>query len=433
MHSPSEESHTVTPSSRRRLLAGLGTVGTAGVSGCLGLGSFGSGGPDFQVRDLDPGEIEVHRGDRITVAAIVANVGDEEGSRTVELRADGEVLETASVTVDAGGHESVSFEEVETKTLGTGEFEHGVFIDDAGSTGTLRVTGQYRASETRDHAVTIEDADGRIAQYMFEYDPDNHHNTFKPFLHLINPATDEYLTADPSQGAQFDHHRGIFAGWNQAMVGLDMWDFWHSGGGERIVHQGFAEDLDEFALHQTLTSETEWVTGADEVGIEETREMRFRDPTIDSGISEVEVTLELAATDQPVSLWGDAEHAGVHIRAHGDVADNQSATYTFPEDAFTTDDPNDFDVRTTEGIPWVVMTCEMHGESYYFLQMRHEENPANEVWSAYRPYGRMGAFFEYELEEAESISVDYAFIVGRGDAPEPAEIEDAYTAFINRT
>lgn len=250
----------------------------------------------------------------------------------------------------------------------------------------------------------------RVARYMYAYDPtaEGTHDTAKPYLHVVDPGTDSPITKGP--GGKYTHHRGIFVGWNQFGVADETYDFWHMDD-SNIVHRKF-EGLDRIAETGTLTSETEWIT--------------------EDGIVVVDVASTLAPTDAAVDLAGDPEHAGVQYRAHNAVAENESAEYVFPEGAFDEAEPENETINSREGLPWVAMTYRIGDRSYLVRAMNHPENPPDTTFSAYRPYGRFGAFFEETPSPGESLTVRYRFLAQRGDEYSREDLQAGYEAFVER-
>ncbi len=111
---------------------------------------------EFTVSDLDPMDVSVPQGTVIDVSATIENVGEEEGTQTVEFRVDGDPLAEQEVTLGAGDSEPVTFGDIDTSPLEPGEYEHGVFTDDDSQTATL----------------TIEEEEPAVAEFsVFDLDP----------------------------------------------------------------------------------------------------------------------------------------------------------------------------------------------------------------------------------------------------------------------
>jgi hypothetical protein len=61
--------------------------------------------------------------------------------------------------------------------------------------------------------------------------------------------------------------------------------------------------------------------------------------------------------------------------------------------------------------------------------MNHPDNPKGTKYSAYRDYGRFGAFFTADIPKGESLTVRYRIVVMDGELPERAAIEKAWAKF----
>lgn len=65
---------------------------------------------EFEVSDLVISPDEVEEGEEVTITVEVKNVGEEEGSHTVELKIDGEVVDSETATLAGGASATISFE-----------------------------------------------------------------------------------------------------------------------------------------------------------------------------------------------------------------------------------------------------------------------------------------------------------------------------------
>lgn len=270
--------------------------------------------------------------------------------------------------------------------------------------------------------------EGPVARYMYPYDEARREETYKTYLHVIDPETGGLLTSGAS--GLYNHHRGIFIGWDALTVDGSSYDFWHFDGGERMVHTAY-EGIDAFPRTGTLTSINHWITPGETTVIEETRSMTFREPpaAIDGGIVTIDFASTLAAQESEVELLGDPEHAGIQYRPHNDVADNETAEYIFPEDAFPTANPGNDEINDKEGLRWAAQTHTIRDQGYFVQHMNHPDNPETTVYSAYRPYGRFGAFFQETIPSGGSLTVRYRFLIKRGDAPPVETLETLYDEY----
>ncbi|WP_309708123.1 DUF6807 family protein, partial [Armatimonas sp.] len=77
-----------------------------------------------------------------------------------------------------------------------------------------------------------------IGRFMMGYDmsdPKKREETYKPYLHILDPDTGKPITK--GAGGEFTHHRGIFIGWNKLTVNGKTYDRWHMTGGEQVVKE----------------------------------------------------------------------------------------------------------------------------------------------------------------------------------------------------
>jgi hypothetical protein len=286
------------------------------------------------------------------------------------------------------------------------------------------------ADEPGEH-VDVVGPEGTVARYVYAFDeersdPDGLDPVSKAYLHVVDPETGSVITHDQTQGDDGrPHQRGIEVTWGCVGVeGVDSeHDFWHMDSGESIVHRDFAGSLETFSSDGTIVSELEWIAPDGSVVLEEVREMTFVEPPPYSGsIVQIDFETTLSATDRAVVLDfchglddpGNEPYGGVRWSAHADVAMNGSAAYRFPDGAFPDDDPDVLEIRRESGIPWAIQTFTYDGNQYAVHQMDHPDNAFDTRWSAYRPYGLFGTFFDATLAAGESLTAKCGFYVARG-------------------
>lgn len=249
-----------------------------------------------------------------------------------------------------------------------------------------------------------------VARYQYRYDPstaESLHDTYKPFLHVMNATGEAPITKGP--GGLYTHHRGIFIGWNKIEHAGKTYDRWHMRKGD-IVHQEFV-DQSAGPGRASFSSLTHWNLGPQDDGqtlLKEKRTMTFL-----PGQDPVRLIIDFQSTLTPTSgslkLGGDPEHAGVHFRPANEV-DVKQTEYFFP---FEGADP-----RKDHDLPWVGETFQLEGQKHSVVLVNHPENPQETLYSAYRDYGRFGAFFVKEIPEGESLTVRYRFLIIDGSMPE---------------
>jgi hypothetical protein len=264
--------------------------------------------------------------------------------------------------------------------------------------------------------------DGRIvARYMDAYDkstPKKRDETYKPYLHVFDTEGQE-ITKGP--GGEFTHHRGIFIGWNKITFQGKDYDRWHMKGGE-IVHQKFAS-LKAGPDAASFTSLTHWNDAEGQPILEEQRTIGFQRAPPPARLL-IDFTAKLNANRGEVLLGGDPEHAGIHFRPADEVI-RKETVYVFPREKA--------DARKDLDYPWVGETCTLRGKRFSVVDMNHPDNPKKTKFSAYRDYGRFGAFFIAPIKNGESLTLKYRFLIADGEMPAAEVIQKCWDEFAAAT
>lgn len=279
----------------------------------------------------------------------------------------------------------------------------------------------------------------KVTRYMYAYDTSSEQRRFetnKPFLHVFDAQGENLLTNGPDgvhpylkDKILYPHHRGIFIGWSRLNWEGKQYDLWGMGGGAAQVHQKFSELVAGPVLARS-TSLVHWTP--DPVGgkngqpivIEQRQTTVFRqsDPTV----LLLEFRTDLKAVAGDVNLGGDVEHAGFHYRAHNDVASGGKevkATYLFHNDGV--------DPKKDKDLPWAAMSYGLNNRRYCVLHMDHPSNPRPTIYSAYRDYGRFGAFFTRTIKSGESLQLCYRIWIVGGEMPARERFAGSYSAFVD--
>ncbi len=64
--------------------------------------------------------------------------------------------------------------------------------------------------------------------------------------------------------------------------------------------------------------------------------------------------------------------------------------------------------------PWVGETYSLGGKHYSVVEINHPDNPTKTKWSAYRNYGRFGAFPVASIAAGQSATFKYRFVIADG-------------------
>jgi hypothetical protein len=257
-----------------------------------------------------------------------------------------------------------------------------------------------------------------VARYMYAHDtstPERREITYKPYLHVFDAEGKAPITKGP--GGLYPHHRGIFIGWMKIGHNDKTYDRWHMKGGE-IVHQKFTErkaDRD----HAVFTSLTHWNDGADKPILEEERTTTVRRGPGPFRLA-IDFAAKLTAVNGDLTLDGDPEHSGVQFRPANEIATKETV-YVFPREEAKPHKDLDY--------PWVGETFSLHDKRYSVVELNHPDNPKGTKWSAYRDYGRFGAFPKTEIKSGRPSVLKYRFLIGDGEMSPATEIQKAWDAF----
>lgn len=276
----------------------------------------------------------------------------------------------------------------------------------------------FELKDTPGKHLDILDNGKKVARYMYEFDKSTKetlNETYKPYLHVYDAEGKNFITK--GSGGSFPHHRGIFIGWNRLRYNGKSYDRWHMNNGQ-IVHQKFSK-TNATKNAASFTSVTHWNDEDGEPIIIEERKMTFRKGNSPARLV-IDFHTKLSAPNGDVMLDGDPEHAGVQYRPANEV-DPKATKYIFPKEGA--------DPRKDRDYPWVGITYSLNGNKHSVIHMNHPANPTNTIYSAYRDYGRFGAFFKKEIPKGESLSLKYRFLIKDGEIENKEWIEKQSKGF----
>ena len=296
----------------------------------------------------------------------------------------------------------------------------------------LAVAGLAPAARAADAGFTLQDKpgeclevilDGKIAaRYVYAHDtstPARRLETYKTYVHVFDAEGKAPITK--GAGGDFTHHRGIFIGWNKIGFNGKTYDRWHMNNGEQ-VHQKFL-DRKAGAEEAVVACLLHWNDEAGKPIVEETRTLTFRRAPAPARLV-VDFATVLAAPQGDVKLEGDPEHAGIHYRPANEVV-RKETVYVFPKEGANAHKDLDY--------PWVGETYVLDGKKHSVVEMNHPGNPKGTKYSAYRDYGRFGAFFTAEIKQGAVLAVKYRFLVADGEMPGTEVIQKNWDAFAGVT
>jgi hypothetical protein len=277
--------------------------------------------------------------------------------------------------------------------------------------------------------------DGRkVTRYMYALDRSTKQRvleTYKTFLHVFDAAGENLLTNGPdglhpymTNKVLYPHHRGIFIGWNRLQFGGKRYDFWHMGDQGRVQkHEKFLE-LTAGPVLARSNSLVHWDNKDGQTIIAEQRKTTVFRQSVPTVLL-LEFVTDLKAVNGDVLLDGDPEHAGFQYRPHDDVAKggkDVKAAYLFPKEGI--------DPRKDKDLPWAAMSYGLNGKRYSVLYMDCPDNPRPVIYSAYRDYGRFGAFFKKQINDGDTLTLRYRIWITEGPMPERVKMEEKYSEFV---
>jgi hypothetical protein len=265
-----------------------------------------------------------------------------------------------------------------------------------------------------------------ILRYMKQaYDkstPDQRDRTYKVFHHVYDPAGKRFVTnggendLKPGEKAKllYPHHRGLMFGFNRITYGNNKQaDTWHCGKGEHQSHVNIlnVEAGPVLGRHRVLV---DWYGRAEDIFAKEERELTVYNVP---GGTLVEFASRMTATNDPVKLDGDPQHAGFQFRAAQQVADKAAGQTYFlrpdgkGEPGKTRNWP---EFKKHANLPWDAMSFVIDGKRYTAAYLNHPKNPGESRWSE-RDYGRFGCYFPFEMTKKRPLVVNYRVWLQDGD------------------
>lgn len=258
-----------------------------------------------------------------------------------------------------------------------------------------------------------------VGRYMYGHDvstPERRLETYKPFLHIFDAEGTAPITK--GAGGDFTHHRGIFIGWNKMTVAGKPMDRWHMVKGDQIhekfLNQKAGKDGASFTSLVRWTGETPETTA-----VEDERTITFL-PAPAPAYALVDFVSKVKAVGGETVLAGDPEHAGLHFRPANEVV-REETVYLYPKANAEPHKDRDY--------PWFGETFTLGGKRYSVVYLNHPGNPKDAALSAYRDYGRFGAYFKTTIPAGETATFRARFLVQVGELPTAEVIQKLWNEY----
>jgi hypothetical protein len=284
--------------------------------------------------------------------------------------------------------------------------------------GTLLALTQAFAADikvTPNEAVDIFQDGKAVARFMTGHDvstPDKRLETYKPYLHVFDSSGALRLTKGP--GFNFTHHRGIMLGFMKITVDGKTYDRWHMKGGDQVVTA-----IDPTADGFVAAIDWQGATAQDKPILTEQRAFEFTKPTAPFYLG-IEMRSTLKPDHGEAKIDGDPEHAGAQFRPSEKI-DGTKTTYVYPG--------KDVLIHKVRDLTWVAEIFTVEGKTFTALLLNHPSNPKDTAFSAYRDYGRFGAFPKGVATPESPFKLRYKWLIAEGDVRDAAPFQQAYNAF----
>lgn len=284
--------------------------------------------------------------------------------------------------------------------------------------GTLLALTQAFAADikvTPDETVDVAQDGKVVARFMMSHDvstPAKRLENYKPYLHVYDPSGVLRLTK--GAGFNFTHHRGIMLGFMKITVGGKTYDRWHMVKGDQVVTavqptaDGFVAAIDwqgESATAKPILTEE--------------RAFTFTKPAAPFYLG-IEMRSTLLPGQGETKIDGDPEHAGAQFRPSEKI-DGTKTTYLYPG--------KDVLIHKVRDLTWVAEVFTVEGQTFTALLLNHPSNPKDTAFSAYRDYGRFGAFPKGVATPESPFKLRYKWLIAEGDVRDAAAFQQAYNAF----
>lgn len=289
----------------------------------------------------------------------------------------------------------------------------------------------------QDEAGKYEDllfGDRPVLRYMYEAvdasTEDRRHETMKVYHHLFDPKGENLLTKGP--GGLFQHHRGIFYGFNRISYEQDgktkSADVWHCHKKESQTHEAFVrEEAGPVMARQIL--EINWNGQDGKTFATELRQMTVYHV---DGAQVIDFASELTAKADKLKVDGDPQHAGFQYRATQHVPD-KTAKQTYYVRPDGKGEPGKF--RNWPGnkdhvdLEFNALSFVAFDQRYTCCYLDSPENPKPARFSE-RDYGRFGSYFATEIPRETSLNLNYRLWLQPGEM-NVAEVKQLRDDFVD--
>jgi hypothetical protein len=203
-------------------------------------------------------------------------------------------------------------------------------------------------------------------------------------------------------------------GFAKITVDGKTFDRWHMTKGDQVVTAVKPTD-------SGFTASIDWqgATAQDKPILTEERAFTFTKAAAPFYLG-IEMKTALKPDHGEAKIDGDPEHAGAQFRPSEKI-DGTKTTYVYPG--------KDVLIHKVRDLTWVAEVFTIEGKTFTALLLNHPSNPKDTAFSAYRDYGRFGAFPKGVATPEAPFKLHYKWLIAEGDVRDAAAFQQAYNAF----
>jgi hypothetical protein len=254
--------------------------------------------------------------------------------------------------------------------------------------------------------------------------------TYKVFTHIFDFAGKAPITK--GTGGMYTHHRGLFIGWRDTMVGGKDYDTWHLVNPDcSIRHVAWLEQKGDTSS-ASQNEENHWCDENGKPFIKEFRTIAAKEG--ENGVRVIDFVSTLHSLAGKIELKGDLQHAGMHLRLEDEVSKHENTTkYVLPDGAEELiDKATGKSDDKVVGAWWVMCSAEVGGKRYWIQHMTAPDLVTGIPVYSIRRYARFGSFFEPVLEEGKPQVYRFRFVVSESELTRE-QCAAMYTAYTKET
>ncbi|MCP4641891.1 MAG: hypothetical protein GY851_15725 [bacterium] len=241
--------------------------------------------------------------------------------------------------------------------------------------------------------------------------------TYKVFTQIYDFAGEAPITK--AWGGKYTHHRGMYIGWSDTLVGGEDYDTWHMSNCYQEHVQWVKTETS--ADRATQVEEIKWCPNGKDPFIKEIRTITASKG--ENGLRVFDFQSHLTSLAGTIQLKGDLQHAGMQVRMDNEVASHEDTTqYTMPAGA------EELDNDKVVGAWWMCCSPMVRDKRYWVLHMTGADNACGQPVYSIRRYARFGAFTEPTLEEGKPLTLNFRIIVSENELGQ-AQCQALYDAF----